>query len=146
MPRLFDGQASWNGFGDGFGAWKSSCRLVVFREGDRSVVVASDEGAEGTSITNGAEHLAQKTVSQHGLDPAKMAWIEHYAHRTPGEEEETLDLVEFKWANGMASKPKWFRIGDRGFERELLAALKDQEGDLPESFMTRFYEAGFIKR
>jgi hypothetical protein len=78
----------------------------------------------------------------------KMAWIEHYAHKAPGEGEETLDLVEFKWANGTASKPFWSRVRDRdrGFERELLAALKDQEGDLPESFMTRFYEAGFISR
>lgn len=146
MPKVFDGPITWSGFGNGFGSWRSACRVVVFRDGDRSIVVASDDGAEGTSITNCAEHLAQKTVRQNELDHEKMAWIEHYAHRVPGEDDETLDLVEFKWANGMASKPFWSRIQDKTFKAEILAALKDPEGDLPESFMTRFYEAGFIRR
>ncbi len=90
MKKTIDRTCFWESFGER-GAnckWESVCRIRIYEEGDRAVVVATDvddpvayPDGTGTSITNCAENLARMICETFGLNPEQMTWIENYPRK-----------------------------------------------------------------
>lgn len=118
---IFGGVFEWEGFGNGFGKWKSRCylQLSIHPVSHMTVAVATDlGGSNGTSITNAAEHLAGLVSTQFEIIPEKLTWIEHYLENPLKKQTETFDLVSFERAGRGFAKPNWRPI-DRAFAEEL---------------------------
>jgi len=65
---------------EGFHGCQSECGLSVIRlpDGRTAVICTELPNNKGTSITNFAEDLAGLVCTEHGINPAKLVWIEHY--------------------------------------------------------------------
>ena len=62
---MIDTRFRWCGFGNGFGAWESTCRLRISETPEQAVVIATElPDNTGTSITNAAQYLATVVVEQ----------------------------------------------------------------------------------
>lgn len=77
---------------------ESFCRVRLYRNEAADVVVLTEPADnEGGSVTNCIEAIAGIVAEQHGLDPVRTLWIEHYT-QTEGSRkkyprsEETFDL------------------------------------------------------
>src|SRR6266567_3180108 len=65
----------------GFWDYPSTCRIRVFKEDDRRVVIATElPDNPGTSITNAAEMIATELWRRVGR-LCEYTWIEHYPER-----------------------------------------------------------------
>jgi hypothetical protein len=121
MRKTIDRTCFWEGFGErgSNGKWESVCRIRIYEEGDRAVVVAADvadpvayPNGTGTSITNCADHLARMVCETFGLDPERMIWVEHYPQR-PDDKSDVptaeFSLVRFTYnpRTGTFSQPSW---------------------------------------
>ncbi len=106
---MIDTAFSWKGFGNGFGAWESKCRLRIYDTATETVVIATElPDNTGTSITNAAQYIATLVVMHYGLDPHSLVWIEHYP---PTDDfEESFDQVTFPWDGKRFHAPQWRRL------------------------------------
>ena len=106
---MIDTLFRWRGFGNGFGAWESLCRLRIYETPEQAVVIATELPENtGTSITNAAEYLATMVVEQYELRPHTLVWIEHYpaCRDLP----ETFALVHLTWDGQRFHTPRWRRL------------------------------------
>lgn len=121
MKKTIDRTCFWEGFGErgSNGNWESVCRIRIYEEGDRAVVVATDiddavayPDGTGTSITNCVENLARMVCETFGLTPEQMTLIEHYPPR-PDDKFDVptaeFSLVRFTYnpRSGTFSQPSW---------------------------------------
>ncbi len=109
----------------------AQCRLRVFEQGDRAVVLATAlPDQPGPSITEVAEVLATQVAEQYSLDPEQIVWIEHYPEaqrpefggELPGG---TFDLVEFTWEDSQAQRAVWSPLTREEVEVMTGAPLED---------------------
>lgn len=107
---------------------EAHCDVRIVRRPGRRVVVIVTERLDnpGMSVTNAAERIATLIAQQHGLDPARTAWIEHYPDRhPPGMEgdrmfDESFDQITFDWdAHLRAANPRWRRIDREQLQRQI---------------------------
>lgn len=125
MQKTVDRVCMWEGFGDpdhNIFKWQSFCRIRVYQDGDRSVVVASDvedyeqyPDGTGTSITNCVENLARMIADTFRLDPEQMTWIEHYPKSDGGrfharDDEFSLVSLNYDLISHTFSRPQWKHI------------------------------------
>jgi hypothetical protein len=62
----------------------------------RTLIIASEVDENlGTSITNAAELIITQVCQRYHIDPAKLAWIEHYPPSKSHGEKADWDLVTF---------------------------------------------------
>ena len=121
MQKTIDRTCFWEGFGErgpNF-KWESVCRIRIYEEGDRAVVVATDiddpvaySDGTGTSITNCAENLARMVCETFALDPERIVWIENYPQKTTDPADlppVEFSLVRFAYnrRTGTFSQPSW---------------------------------------
>ncbi len=102
MQKKIDEIFHWKGF------WNcdSSCRMEIFSSSENSVVVATDLGNEGTSITNDAEKLIKLVCDRYQLNPQKTIWIEYYP--ASGSFAESFSKVALPAIQGC--KPEWIPL------------------------------------
>jgi hypothetical protein len=110
----------------GLHGFESRCKLRIFDTGDRTVVIATElEDNPGTTITNYADQLATQIIMEFNIKPDSLIWIEHYPARPEIGEQETFDLISFKWNGTRYIKPEWYHI-----EKSMLDKIIGE--DLPE--------------
>lgn len=121
MRKTIDRTCFWEGFGErgpNF-KWESVCRIRIYEEGERAVVVVTDvadpvayPNGSGTSITNCVENLARMVGETFGLNPEQMTWIEQYSLR-PGDKfcmespEFSLVRMTYNPRTSTFSQPSW---------------------------------------
>lgn len=85
-----------------------ACRVRLFQTGNEYVLVATDNG---TGITRTIDRIATVMVRRWEIEPNCLLVVEHYdyqfAHRAPGEPEETFAYVGFDWNKCTAHDPTW---------------------------------------
>lgn len=117
----------------GFHGCKSYCRLRIFNNEERHVVVMTETGDNsGTSVTNAVEEVALQVCERYSLNPHQTLFIEHYPDsRTPARDgqrrpapmfEEHFDRVTFgsitrEGVNWRLSVPQWKRMAREQVER-----------------------------
>ena len=121
MQKTIDRTCFWEGFGErgpNF-KWESVCRIRIYEDEDRAVVVASDvadpvvyPNGTGTSITNCVENLARMVCETFGLNPEQMTWIEHYPRKATDPTDlppVEFSLVRFTYnaRTNQFSQPSW---------------------------------------
>lgn len=121
MKKIIDRTCFWEGFGErgpNF-KWESVCRIRIYEEGKRTVVVASDvsdsqlyPNGTGTSITNCAENLARMVCDTYGLDPRQLVWLEQYPQQATDPSDlpaVEFSLVSFRYdaRSETFSQPSW---------------------------------------
>lgn len=121
MRKTIDRTCFWEGFGERGSnfKWEAVCRILIYEEGDRAVVVATDiddpqtyPDGTGTSITNCAENLARMICETFGLNPEQMTWVENYPRKVtdpPDLLPVEFSLVRFTYnaRTGTFSQPSW---------------------------------------
>ena len=84
------------------------CGLRIYEHDGRTVVICTEQPDNpGMSVTNYAGELATMIIHQHGLDPERTTFIEHYpaaSFRSTGDQalgriDESYDLILFNWAD-----------------------------------------------
>ena len=119
---IHDGIYHWEGWGGTLKLGSGSCRLRIFNlEEDRTghlihmrpmIVVVSDIPDMKMSIRSCAGHIATGITREFGIEHQRMLYVEYYPATRYGERQELviaeiLEMVEFKWHEGMAMHPKW---------------------------------------
>jgi hypothetical protein len=105
---------------------KAVCHLRIFQDKSTSIVIATElDTNPGMSITNAAEVLAEKIVTQFHLDPKHTRFIEHYGQESyefekDRERADTFDEVFFSW-NGMTALV---------LQRHLISSSRGSDGNL----------------
>jgi hypothetical protein len=92
---------------------QGKCRLRIWSTPMPPVVVVSDIGGSGTSITNAAEVLASAIAQRHGLP--EFTFIENYPRDSAAELGGDFERVEFSSRQGHFGgieffNPTWHRI------------------------------------
>ncbi len=124
MNKIHDSIIFWQGFGNGFGNWNSSCRVRIY-QGEKLIVLFSDLDLEGsgTSITNCIENICTLTANFFKL--RNPIFIEHYPrhirkYESPFDKEE-FSLVKcfchlegfapgYHFEYGLFKSPSWVYI------------------------------------
>lgn len=120
MEKIFEGKYQYKGYT--FHKFLSECYLEIYQDEDGSCVVIATELQDnpGTSVTNAAGAIATQVVSEFGINPEKLTWIEHYPDRDYGGRKtipEDFDLVTFTRSGNELRYPKWKRVGKEEVER-----------------------------
>ena len=102
----------------GYHGCRSCCALEVLRLSDGRTVVIATELADnpGTSVTNAFEIVATEACRRFAIDPARLAWVEHYGYASAFEagNPRPYDLVEFELmplgSRYLVGSPSWRRM------------------------------------
>jgi hypothetical protein len=112
----------WEGWGGKLRLGSGMCRLRIFdlREGDAKalshlrpiIVVVADIPESPMSIRSCSGHIITSVTRQFSIDPSRMIYIEYYASKTYGENDEhqipeRFEIVEFSWHEGRAFNAKY---------------------------------------
>jgi len=107
----------------------SRCGIKVVRKGDKHIFVVTElfEENPGTSITDACARLANRLLSEHGLTPDQLVYIEHCPDRGSALQhyQETFDLVTFEWDGAKLTNPDWKRITREQADEMLRCKLSD---------------------
>jgi len=134
MPQI-SGAISQEYHYEGIGRCDCVCGLQHGRNpqtGQDFIILTELPRNTGTSVTNWVEALATQAMRRFGLDPAKAIIIEHYPERDGDYAlfEETWDLVQPDWVNGIAKCPQdrhmWKHLG-RAAAFVLMGLEQDQQ-------------------
>lgn len=126
MPQI-PGAISQEYHYEGIGQCDCVCGLQRGRNpqtGQDFIILTELPGNTGTSVTNWVEALATQVMQRFGLNPAKTIIIEHYPER--GDHvlfEETWDLVQPNWVNGVAKCPQDRHMWKHLTEQEAFALI-----------------------
>ncbi len=117
----------WQGFGDGMGGWRSSCRLRIFApHPEQSVVVfADDPENDGTSIPNCVEHLMRRVVREFRLNPLETLWVHHSPQYDGAEGEIVTSQVSLSTDSDGRVQPIWKNLEHQVVEGWIGQRLSD---------------------
>lgn len=106
------------------------CRMRIYRGEDGRVLALATEQPDnhGTSITNWAEHLADRIYRQLG-QPDGYAFIEHYPPYSAREADENYSLVRYFVSEHSGPRgTSWYYLGRSRVEQMIGAPLRATEG------------------
>ena len=120
---------------EGYRGCRSFCGLDVVLENDGAALVICTEQWDnpGTSVTNRAEHIANRVCRENGLDPRRLIWVEHYPERGHPRRPRpaTWSRVTFRFdaASNALVDPEWRYFEAEEVERLRAAVLRGSEGE-----------------
>lgn len=140
---VYNGQYTWQGFGDRQGyKWSSYCLLTIFLVEQTPIVIVKDQPESGSSITNSVENIASLICRDFNLNPLNgsgLVWFEcypDYEHQgkiIPGISTVTFTItgnpnpqghLQFPGCRFLFSEPMWRPLNEQS--TQLLEALQNQ--------------------
>lgn len=103
MKKIQDFNHSYKGFGN----CDSECRVTIWEDATKNVVLFTDLG-KGTSVTNFSEHLANQ-IKGH-LTKGNVRFFETYPHS------EQPDEITYDMRGGQYCVPSWKPITSTAFQ------------------------------
>lgn len=106
--KITDEIFQWKGWANGYGNWISFCRIRIYQDQGKTIVIASDCGPEsGTSITNCVENLVPLVMINYQLNPYQTFWIEHYPQSQCKDFDESFSEVLLHRKGNKLCNPIW---------------------------------------
>lgn len=101
------------------------CHVQIVQNKKETIVITTELPInQGMSITNAAEFIVEKIVSEFHLDPLKTRFIEHWGDDVNSLAPNSYDTITFAWHDKTAGSPKWKRVGSKEIEGILGRVIK----------------------